>query len=104
MAPLVIGLIAGALVGWNAGFYWALIALVVLGGIAAGYDQHSMFMSVLNALIGAALFTSGFLLSHNFTEWAPVVPLVDPVSNLWAINLGAGSLLGVIGGTIRKIK
>lgn len=104
LVPFLIGGGLAFLLGWSSTAYWIGIVVIVLGGIAAGYEHDSLFAAALRGVLGAACYTLGFfLLVSSVPGWEPKAPLPSSVI-LWPVNLIVGCVLGLAGGSIRRLR
>jgi hypothetical protein len=99
--PALFGAICGWLLGIDKTTYLVLSILAILGGYAAGAEHKGAGEGALRGLIGGALFGGFILLTNDALDKTPKADLPDPKIWLLAITIGAGVVLGAMGGRAR---
>jgi hypothetical protein len=99
LVPVVFGLIAGLVMGWNEVAYWLLVGpLAVLGGFLGGTEHRGLDEGLVRGAIGGLIFGSFILLGHEIANNEPKVHLPDPQSGLVFATTLIGAILGAAGG------
>jgi ABC-type branched-subunit amino acid transport system permease subunit len=100
--PAVFGAIAGILVGESAGAYWALAALVTVGGILAGFEHQDGWGGADRGLVGGAIYGTSLLVAHAIAGTHAKVSLGSFPPLLAVVTAIIGMLLGALGGRIAR--
>jgi hypothetical protein len=101
LIPALFGVLCGWLLGVNKTLYLVFSLLGILGGYAAGTEHKGAAGGALRGLIGGALFGGFILLTNEWLDKKPKADLPDPKIWLLAITVGAGVILGTLGGRAR---
>ena len=89
--PALLGVAAGILIGASTGAYWALAAVVSIGGVLAGFEHED------GALYGTAL-----LITHAIAGTTAKVSLGSFPPFFAVVSAIVGMLLGALGGRIAR--
>jgi hypothetical protein len=100
--PLVIGALAGILVGVSSGAYWAVAVVAGIGGFLSGFEHQDGWGGADRGLVGGALFGLGVLLAHAIAGTHAKVSLGGFPPLLIVIDAIFGMLLGALGGRIAR--
>lgn len=100
--PLLLGLVAGFLLGETAPGYWIVTAIAILGGIAAGAEHVGARAGTMRGLAGGLLFGLGLWVAHIVSADPEVVHLPSPSVLIVLITTIAGVGLGALGGWLRS--
>jgi hypothetical protein len=101
LVPVAFGAICGWLLGVNKTAYLVCSLLAIAGGYVAGQEHDGAGEGALRGLVGGALFGGSILLVHEATGKAAKANLPHPEIILVAITIGAGVILGALGGRRR---
>jgi len=96
--PLAFGAVCGWLLGVNETAYLVASLLAIGGGYFAGKEHDGAGEGALRGLVGGGLFGGGILLVHEATGKEPKADLPEPAALLLVITVGAGIVLGALGG------
>ena len=100
--PLLLGLVAGFLLGETAAGYWVVTAIATIGGVLAGTEHQTTRDGALRGLAGGFLFGLGIWLAHVISADPEVVHLPSPALLIVLITTIAGVGLGALGGWLRS--
>ncbi|HKP89253.1 MAG TPA: hypothetical protein VJT75_04700 [Thermoleophilaceae bacterium] len=96
--PLAFGALCGWLLGVDKTAYLIASVLAIGGGYFAGKEHDGAAEGALRGLVGGSLFGAGILLVHEATGKEAKADLPHPAALLLVITVGAGILLGALGG------
>lgn len=96
--PLLLGLVAGFLLGETAAGYWVVTAIAIVGGVAAGAEHDDARAGALRGLAGGLLFGVGLYVAHVVSADPELVHLPSPSALIVLITTIAGVGLGALGG------
>jgi hypothetical protein len=100
--PAAFGVAAGILVGVSAGGYWALAAVVSVGGFIAGFEHMDGWGGADRGLVGGAVYGTALVVTHEIIgnhekvslgSFPPLLPVVTAI---------VGMLLGAAGGRVAR--
>lgn len=100
--PVLLGALAGWLLGVSQIAYLVVSVLAIAGGYAAGMEHAGTVEGFYRGLIGGLLFGSTILLVNGVLEEVPKADLPDPAQWLVVITTVFGVLLGALGGRARQ--
>ncbi len=100
--PVLFGLICGFLLGISETAYLIASILAILGGFFAGYEHEGGRDGALRGLIGGTLFGSFILIGHEIHGHEPKADLPHPAVLLILVTAAFGTILGAIGGRVRR--
>lgn len=90
----IFGVVTGIVVDLSSGFYYALLVLAVLGGVAAGMEHATTGEGAQRGLVGGMMFGAGVLAGHHLLGRRAMVKLPHPeavevlVAALFSVPLG----------------
>ena len=96
--PAAFGALCGWLLGVNKTAYLVASLLAIGGGYFAGKEHDGAGEGALRGLVGGSLFGAGILLLHEATGKEAKADLPHPAALLLIITVGAGIILGALGG------
>jgi hypothetical protein len=102
LVPLMIGALAGIMVGVAPGAYWAVAAIAAVGGILAGFEHRDGWGGADRGLVGGALYGIGLLVAHAIAGTDATVSLGSFPPLLAVITAIIGMLLGALGGRLAR--
>jgi hypothetical protein len=102
VVPLLIGALAGIMVGVAPGAYWAVAAIAAVGGILAGFEHRDGWGGADRGLLGGALYGIGLLVAHAIAGTDATVSLGSFPPLLAVITAIIGMLLGALGGRLAR--
>jgi hypothetical protein len=98
VVPTIFGVIAGILVGVSAGAYWAIAAVVAIGGVIAGFEHQDGWGGADRGLVGGAIYGIALLVAHAIAGTHAKVSLGSFPPFLAVVTAIIGMLLGALGG------
>jgi hypothetical protein len=102
VVPLLIGALAGIMVGVAPGAYWAVAAVAAVGGVLAGFEHRDGWGGADRGLVGGALYGIGLLAAHAIAGTDATVSLGSFPPLLAVITAIVGMLLGALGGRLGR--
>jgi hypothetical protein len=102
VVPVALGVVAGILVGTSTGAYWALAAVVSIGGILAGFEHQDGWGGADRGLVGGAFYGTSLLIAHAIVGTHAKVSLGGFPPFLAVITAIIGMFLGALGGRIAR--
>jgi hypothetical protein len=102
VVPLMIGALAGIMVGVAPGAYWAVAAIAAVGGILAGFEHRDGWGGADRGLVGGALYGIGLLVAHAIAGTDATVSLGSFPPLLAVITAIIGMFLGALGGRLAR--
>jgi hypothetical protein len=100
--PAVLGATAGVLVGESTGAYWALAAVVTIGGFLAGFEHQDGWGGADRGLVGGAVYGTSLLVAHAIAGTPAKVSLGSFPPFLAVVTAIIGMLLGALGGRLAR--
>jgi ABC-type branched-subunit amino acid transport system permease subunit len=100
--PAVFGAVAGVLVGTSTGAYWALAAVVTIGGFLAGFEHQDGWGGADRGLVGGAIYGTSLLIAHAIAGTHAKVSLGSFPPFLAVVTAIIGMLLGALGGRLAR--
>jgi hypothetical protein len=100
--PAVFGAAAGVLVGASTGGYWALAAVVSIGGFLAGFEHQDGWGGADRGLVGGAIYGTSLLTAHAIAGTHAKVSLGSFPPFLAVVTAIIGMLLGALGGRLAR--
>jgi hypothetical protein len=102
-APVLLGALAGWLLGVNAPAYWILQVLAAIGAFTAGLEHRNAREGAIRGVIGGALFGTAIVLTRTITDRPDLIALgTSPAVFAISFAIG-GSILGALGGWRSRI-
>jgi hypothetical protein len=96
--PAIFGVVAGILIGVSTGAYWAIAAVVAIGGIIAGFEHQDGWGGADRGLVGGAIYGAALLIAHAVAGTHAKVSLGSFPPFLAVLTAIIGMLLGALGG------
>jgi hypothetical protein len=100
--PALLGAVAGILVGASTGAYWALAAVVSIGGVLAGLEHEDGWGGADRGLVGGAVYGTGLLVAHAIAGTHAKVSLGSFPPLLAVVTAIIGMFLGALGGRVAR--
>ncbi|HWX97643.1 MAG TPA: hypothetical protein VNZ01_12445 [Solirubrobacteraceae bacterium] len=100
--PAVLGAAAGVLVGVSTGGYWALAAVVTIGGFLAGFEHQDGWGGADRGLVGGAIYGTSLLIAHAIAGTHAKVSLGSFPPFLAVVTAIIGMLFGALGGRFAR--
>lgn len=100
--PAAFGVAAGVLVGASVGGYWALAAVVSIGGFIAGFEHQDGWGGADRGLVGGAIYGTSLLVTHAIVGTHAKVSLGSFPPFLAVVTAIIGMLLGAAGGRLAR--
>ncbi|MBA3809843.1 MAG: hypothetical protein H0X28_15835 [Solirubrobacterales bacterium] len=102
VVPALLGVAAGILIGASTGAYWALAAVVSIGGLLAGFEHEDGWGGADRGLVGGAVYGTFLLISHAVAGTTAKVSLGSFPPFFAVVAAIIGMLLGALGGRIAR--
>ncbi len=96
--PAIFGVVAGILIGVSTGAYWAIAAVVAIGGIIAGFEHQDGWGGADRGLVGGAIYGAALLIAHAVAGTHAKVSLGSFPPFLAVLTAIIGMFLGALGG------
>jgi hypothetical protein len=96
--PAIFGVVAGILIGVSTGAYWAIAAVVAIGGIIAGFEHQDGWGGADRGLMGGAVYGAALLIAHAIAGTHAKVSLGSFPPFLVVLTAIIGMFLGALGG------
>jgi ABC-type branched-subunit amino acid transport system permease subunit len=100
--PAVFGAAAGVLLGESTGAYWAIAAVVTIGGFLAGFEHRDGWGGADRGLVGGAIYGTSLLIAHAIAGSQAKVSLGSFPPFLAVVTAIVGMLLGAAGGRLAR--
>ena len=102
VGPLATGILCGWLLETSKAGYLIATTLLILGGLAAGYEHNTLRGGALRGLWGGVLFGAAIAATHALLDGEAKADVPDPVI-LLALLFGAiSTVLGTAGAAWRR--
>ena len=101
IVPLVLGVIAGLCLGWNAIAYLVMQILICILAFLSGTEHVGALPGALRAANGGLWFGTAIWVTDSITGWEETVALPHHWYGLIALTAGVGAILGAWGGSKR---
>ncbi|MDP9385548.1 MAG: hypothetical protein M3P50_09995 [Actinomycetota bacterium] len=101
LAPIVLGAIAGVLLGVNEIAYLVISLIALLGAYLAGLEHDTAREGLYRGLVGGLLFGVTILIVNGLREKEPKAELPDPEILLVVITTVFSVVFGALGGRSR---
>jgi hypothetical protein len=101
IGPIVLGTIAGLLLGSTKAGYLLVSLVAILGGLGAGLEHATPLEAVYRGLFGGLLYGVSILTALELSNKAPKTSLPHHTILLVAITALGGALLAVLGSLAR---
>jgi hypothetical protein len=102
VVPALFGAVAGILVGASTGGYWALAAVVSIGGVLAGLEHEDGWGGADRGLVGGAVYGTALLVAHAIAGTHAKVSLGSFPPLLAVVTAIIGMFLGALGGRLAR--
>ena len=102
VVPLLLGAVAGVLIGTSTGAYWAVAAVVSLGGVIAGFEHQDGWGGADRGVVGGLLYGIGLLIAHAIAGTHAKVSLGSFPPLFAVVTAIIGMFLGALGGYIAR--
>jgi hypothetical protein len=102
VVPALFGAVAGILVGASTGGYWAIAAVVTIGGVLAGFEHQDGWGGADRGLVGGAVYGTALLVAHAIAGTHAKVSLGSFPPLLAVVTAIIGMLLGALGGRLGR--
>jgi hypothetical protein len=102
VVPALFGAVAGILVGVSTGGYWAIAAVVTIGGLLAGFEHQDGWGGADRGLVGGAVYGTALLVAHAIAGTHAKVSLGSFPPLLAVVTAIIGMLLGALGGRLGR--
>jgi hypothetical protein len=96
--PVVIGLVAGILLGVSSTAYWVVAIVALLGAFVAGFEHLDGWGGADRGVFGGLLYGAALLLTHYITGKHAKVSLGSFPPLLPVVTAIAGMIFGGLGG------
>jgi hypothetical protein len=102
VGPIVLGAIAGLLLGSTKAGYLIVSLVAILGGVGAGLEHATPLEAVYRGLFGGTLYGVSILTALELSNKVPKTSLPHHQILLVSITAVGGAVLGVIGSLLRR--
>jgi hypothetical protein len=102
VVPAVLGAIAGILIGASTGAYWAVAAVVAVGGVIAGFEHQDGWGGADRGVVGGLLYGIGLLAAHAIAGTHAKVSLGSFPPLFAVVTAIIGMFLGALGGYLAR--
>jgi hypothetical protein len=103
IGPLLFGAVVGFMLSESDAGYWILTALSVVGGVAGGLDHVDLRAAAVRGLVAGSLFGMGIFAAHEISDAPALASVPSPLILLVVITALAGTVLGTLGGLLRRM-
>jgi len=104
VVPMLIGGLAGVLVGVSAAAYWAIAALAAVGAFLSGFEHADGWEAADRGLISGLIYGTSLLLAHELAGTHAKASLGSMPALLAVVTAVAGSLLCAAGGHLARLQ
>jgi hypothetical protein len=102
VVPALFGAAAGVLVGTSTAGYWAIAAVVTIGGFLAGFEHRDGWGGADRGLVGGAIYGTSLLVAHTIAGTHAKVSLGSFPPFLAVVTAILGMLIGAAGGRLAR--
>jgi hypothetical protein len=102
VVPAILGAIAGILIGVSTPGYWAIAAVVALGGVIAGFEHQDGWGGADRGVFGGLFYGIGLLLAHWISGTHAKVSLGSFPPFYAVVTAIIGMFLGAFGGWLAR--
>jgi hypothetical protein len=102
--PMLIGGLAGVLVGVSAAGYWAVAVLAAVGAFLSGFEHTDGWEAADRGLLSGLIYGVALLLAHELAGTHPRASLGSVPALLAVVTAVAGSLLAAGGGHLARLQ
>ncbi|HEV2922402.1 MAG TPA: hypothetical protein VGW98_00050 [Solirubrobacteraceae bacterium] len=102
LIPAAFGAAAGVLLGVSTAGYWAIAAVVTIGGFLAGFEHQDGWGGADRGLVGGAIYGTSLLIAHAIAGTHAKVSLGSFPPFLAVVTAILGMLLGALGGRVAR--
>jgi hypothetical protein len=104
VVPMLIGGLAGVLVGVSAAAYWAIAVLAAVGAFLSGFEHVDGWEAADRGFISGVIYGVSLLLAHEIAGTTAKASLGSLPALLAVVTALAGSLLCAGGGHLARIR
>jgi hypothetical protein len=104
VVPMLLGGLAGVLVGVSAGAYWALAALAAIGAFLSGFEHLDGWEAADRGFLSGLIYGVSLLLAHEIAGTTAKASLGTLPALLAVVTAIAGSLLCAAGGHLAGLQ
>ena len=101
VAPILLGAVAGLLLGSTALGYWIVQVIATVGGFLGGTQHVGWRPGLVRGVVGGVLYGAAVLVVRAITGWSDKINLGSTPGFLVVITAVVGLLVGAAGGAVR---
>lgn len=101
LGPILLGAVAGFLLGESEAGWWISQALGLLGGVGGGLEHPGPRPAAIRGLVAGTLFGLGIVAADAISRDAPVATAPEPIGLIVVLSALIGTALGALGGLLR---
>ena len=104
VVPMLIGGLAGVLLGVSAAAYWGIGALAAVGAFLSGFEHVDGWEAADRGFVSGLIYGTSLLLAHELAGTHPQASLGNVPALLAVVTAIAGSLLCAAGGHLARLQ
>jgi hypothetical protein len=104
VVPMLIGALAGVLVGVSAAAYWAIAVLAAVGAFLSGFEHLDGWEAADRGFVSGLVYGTSLLLAHELAGTHPKASLGSVPALVAVVTAIAGSLLCAAGGHVARLR
>src|ERR1700756_1061892 len=104
VVPMLIGALAGVLLGVSAAAYWGIGALAAVGAFLSGFEHVDGWEAADRGFVSGLIYGTSLLLAHELAGTPPQASLGNVPALLAVVTAIAGSLLCAAGGPLSRLQ
>jgi hypothetical protein len=104
VVPMLIGGLAGVLIGVSAAAYWAIAALAAVGAVLSGFEHVDGWEAADRGFMSGLIYGTSLLLAHELAGTPAKASLGSVPALLAVVTAVAGSLLCAAGGHLARLQ
>ena len=104
VVPMLIGALAGVLLGVSAAAYWGIGALAAVGAFLSGFEHVDGWEAADRGFVSGLIYGTSLLLAHELAGTHPQASLGNVPALLAVVTAIAGSLLCAAGGHLARLQ